>query len=156
MRSNHLNDEHWLRHALSLAQRAEALGEVPIGAVLVLDKDNTMIGEGWNQSIQLSDPTAHAEVVALRQAALHSHNYRLLGTTLYVTLEPCLMCVGAIIHARINRLVFGAFDPRTGMAGSLENLLQDKRLNHQVVCEGGLLASECGSLLQNFFKQKRL
>lgn len=146
-------DEHWMNHALSLAVKAEVLGEVPVGALLVLD--NEMIAEGWNQPISTSDPTAHAEIMALRQGAQHINNYRLVNTTLYVTLEPCAMCAGAMIHARIQRLVYGAADPKTGAAGSVLNLLQDERLNHRIVCEGGVMAKSCGELLQNFFKSRR-
>jgi tRNA(adenine34) deaminase len=146
-------DEYWMRHALSLAKRAELLGEVPVGAVLVLE--NKLIGEGWNQPIQGKDPTAHAEILAIRHGALALNNYRLIDTTLYVTLEPCAMCAGAMVHARIGRLVFGAFDPKTGAAGSVFNLLQDKRLNHQISIEGGVLAEPCGELLRDFFRSRR-
>lgn len=147
------SDPNWMAHALSLAAKAEAHGEVPIGAILVLD--NEIIGEGWNQPIRASDPTAHAEILALRQGATHINNYRLLNTTLYVTLEPCAMCAGAMIHARIQRLVFGAADPKAGAAGSVLNLLQNERLNHRVMCEGGVLAEPCGELLRRFFKERR-
>lgn len=136
-------DEHWMARALVLAERAAALGEVPVGAVLVLD--NEVIAEGWNQPIGTTDPTAHAEMVALRQGALHIKNYRLLDTTLYVTLEPCAMCKGAIVHARVKRLVFGASDPRT----------PDERLNHHVVYQGHVLGEACGELLRRFFKERR-
>lgn len=142
-----------MAHALSLAAKAEAHGEVPVGAVLVLD--NEIIGEGWNQPIGTSDPTAHAEILALRQGAKHINNYRLVNTTLYVTLEPCAMCAAAMVHARVQRLVFGAADPKTGAAGSVLNLLQDDRLNHRVQCESGVMAKTCGELLQNFFKNRR-
>jgi tRNA(adenine34) deaminase len=147
------SDQKWMEYALTLAKRAEDLGEVPVGAVLVLE--NELIGEGWNHPIAAHDPTAHAEVMALRNGALHLNTYRLINTTLYVTLEPCAMCAGAMIHARIQRLVFGAFDLRTGAAGSIFNLLQDPRLNHQVKYKGGILEKECGAILQNFFKYRR-
>ncbi len=150
---NNLDDPYWMHQALELAKKAKAQGEVPVGAVLVLD--NKIIGEGWNQPIGSLDPTAHAEVLALRQGALYLNNYRLMNTTLYVTLEPCAMCAGAMLHARVQRLVFGAFDPKSGAAGSLCNLLQDPRLNHQTILEGGILAEECGALLRNFFKERR-
>jgi tRNA(adenine34) deaminase len=146
-------DEHWMAHALSLAQKAAAAGEVPVGAVLVLD--NKIIGEGWNQPIGTSDPTAHAEILALREGAVATNNYRIPHATLYVTLEPCAMCAGAMIHARIQRLVFGAPDPKTGAAGTVFNLLKDARLNHQVECVGNVLAEPCGQLLRAFFKDRR-
>ncbi len=153
MSSNPSQDQHWMNHALKLAEQAELLGEVPVGAVLVLN--NQMIGEGWNQPIRSSDPTAHAEILALRNGAKRVGNYRLPASTLYVTLEPCAMCAGAMIHARIARVVFGASDPKTGAAGSLMNLLQDERLNHRVDCVGGVMADHCGALLRNFFQRKR-
>lgn len=147
------DDMRWMRHVLQLAKKAEALGEVPVGAALVLN--NELVGEGFNQSRRLLDPTAHAEVLALRQAAQHLHNYRLVGTTLYVTLEPCAMCAGAMVHARIERLVFATCDSKTGAAGSLFNIAQDRRLNHLIKCEHGILADEASQLLQNFFQQRR-
>ena len=146
-------DEYWMRHALSLAQKAEVAGEVPVGAVIV--KDNKLISEAFNQPIGTYDATAHAEICALREAGRVLQNYRLPGTTLYVTLEPCAMCAGAMVHARIERLVFAAFDPKTGAAGSLLNLLDDSRLNHRVKVEGGLLASHAAAELQAFFKKRR-
>lgn len=146
-------DEYWMAYALSLAEKAASENEVPVGAILVLD--NKIIAEAWNQPIYASDPTAHAEVLALRRGAEHLHNYRLINTTMYVTLEPCAMCAGAMIHARIQRLVFGAPDPRTGAAGSVLNLLQDPRLNHQVTCDGHILAKACGEVLRRFFKERR-
>jgi tRNA(adenine34) deaminase len=146
-------DTYWMSQALNLAREAEKMGEVPVGAVLVFE--NRIIGEGFNQTITSHDPSGHAEIVALRQGAKGLNNYRLLNTTLYVTLEPCAMCAGAMVHARIERLVFAAFDPKTGAAGSVFNLLQDNRLNHQVLIEGGVLAQECASLLQEFFKKRR-
>ncbi len=147
------DDKRWMAYAIVLAEKAAALGEVPVGALLVLD--NKVIGEAWNQPIGTSDPTAHAEILALRQGAAYLNNYRLLNTTLYATLEPCAMCAGAMVHARIQRLVFGAPDPKTGAAGSVFNLLQDERLNHRVICEGNVLAEACGELLRNFFKERR-
>jgi tRNA(adenine34) deaminase len=148
-----VNDEYWMRQALQLAKQAEEKGEVPVGAVLVLD--GQIIGEGWNQPISSHDPSAHAEMIALREGARNLKNYRLKNSTLYVTLEPCAMCAGAMVHARIERLVFAAFDPKTGAAGSLLNILQDSRLNHWVKVEGGLLAIESATLLQNFFQARR-
>lgn len=147
------NDQYWMRHAITLAKQAEVQGEVPVGAVLIYQQQ--LVGEGWNQPIRSNDPTAHAEILALRQGAAHLKNYRLIHSTLYVTLEPCTMCVGAIIHARIGRVVFGAFDPKTGAAGSAFHLLQDERHNHQVICEGGVLADESAILLRNFFRERR-
>jgi len=146
-------DTHWMRYALGLAERAAAEGEVPVGAVLVLQ--DKVIGEGWNRPISSDDPTAHAEIVALRAAARAVGNYRLPDTTLYVTLEPCVMCAGAMVHARVARLVFGAFDPKTGAAGSVFDILGSDRLNHRVAVEGGLLAEECGARLQAFFQERR-
>lgn len=146
-------DQRWMAHALSLAQRAAAEGEVPVGAVIV--KDDEIVGEGWNRPIGLSDPTAHAEIQAMRNAASNVANYRLPGTTLYVTLEPCPMCAGAMVHARIQRVVFGAPDPRSGAAGSVFNLLQGTPLNHQCDVSGGVMAEECGALLKGFFRERR-
>jgi tRNA(adenine34) deaminase len=146
-------DIFWLQHALQLAKQAEVAGEVPIGAVLVLD--NKIIGEGWNRPITSCDPTAHAEVIALRAGAKRLNNYRLLNTTLYVTLEPCAMCAGAIVYARVNRLVFGTFDPRAGAVGSVFNILQEERLNHRVDFTSGVLQEECSAMLKSFFKKKR-
>ncbi len=146
-------DVKWMRHALSLAERAAMKGEVPVGAVLV--KDDQIVGEGWNQPIMGHDPTAHAEVVALRAAGQQLENYRLLDTTLYVTLEPCAMCAGAIIHARVSRVVYGAADPKGGAAGSVFDILGSDRLNHRVACEGGLLAEPCSALLSSFFTARR-
>ncbi len=147
------NDTYWMKHALSLAEQAAESGEVPVGAVLV--SDNKIIAEGWNQPIGLHDPTAHAEVVTLRKAGLALANYRLPGTTLYVTLEPCAMCASAMIHARIERLVYGAKDPRAGVAESVTSLYAEPWHNHQVVIEGGVLAEPCGQILKDFFKQRR-
>jgi tRNA(adenine34) deaminase len=143
----------WMRHALGLARRAQLGGEVPVGALLVRGTD--ILGEGWNQPIVTSDPTAHAEIQALRAGAKHMDNYRLGETTLYVTLEPCVMCVGAMVHARIERLVFGAFDPKTGACGSAFDLVAAPGHNHRIQCIGGVLAEECGMLLSGFFKARR-
>ena len=146
-------DEYWIRHALRLAKYAEEEGEVPVGALIV--RDNELISEGWNQPIVGHDPTAHAEVMALRAAGKVESNYRLPGATLYVTLEPCVMCVGAIMHARVERVVYGADDPRAGAAGSAFSLLQSDKFNHSVVVQGGVLAEECGEILRIFFKSRR-
>ncbi|MEX1993149.1 MAG: tRNA adenosine(34) deaminase TadA [Steroidobacteraceae bacterium] len=146
-------DEAWMRHALELAQRAEAEGEVPVGALVV--RADQLLGEGWNQPVALRDPTAHAEVLAMRSAAQKAGDYRLGGATLYVTLEPCPMCAAAIAHARIERLVFGAWDPRQGAAGSAFNLVAAPALNHRVDSFGGVLSEECGALLRRFFAARR-
>ena len=147
-------DIAFMREAMALAERAAAEGEVPVGAVLV--RDGVVIGPGWNQPIGSHDPTAHAEIGALRDAAARVGNYRLPGTTLYVTLEPCPMCAGAIVHARVARVVYGASDPRTGAAGSVFDLLpSDERFNHRTRCDGGVLAQECGDLLRAFFRARR-
>ncbi len=146
-------DEKWMSHALRLAHQAGARGEVPVGAVLV--KGDRVIGEGGNGPIGAHDPTAHAEVVALRDAGGRLGNYRLVDTTLYVTLEPCAMCAGAIIHARVARVVFAAFDPKGGAAGSVFDILGTERLNHRPEVTGGVLADECGSLLSDFFRARR-
>jgi len=142
-----------MQQALALARRAGQVGEVPVGAVLI--RDDALLAEAWNRPISANDPTAHAEIVALREGAARESNYRLAGTTLYVTLEPCAMCAGAIVHARIARVVFGAADPKTGAAGSVLNILAHPRLNHQVVVVGGVLAADCGTLLQEFFRSRR-
>ena len=146
-------DERWMRQALDLAERARSEGEVPVGAVLVMDDD--CIGEGWNRSISTHDPTAHAEIEALRAAAARLENYRLPGATLYVTLEPCAMCAGAIILARIKRVVYAATDPRAGAAGSVFNILQSTQLNHRVELVSGILEQEAATLLQTFFRERR-
>ena len=146
-------DERWMREALGLAGRAASAGEVPVGAVVVLDGQS--IGEGWNRPIALADPSAHAEIAALRAASAARGNYRLPGTTLYVTLEPCAMCVGAMFHARVARVVFGAADPKTGAAGSVLDLFAEPRLNHHAVVQGGVLGAECGALLKAFFAGRR-
>lgn len=143
-----------MQQALLLARRAESQGEVPVGAVVVLNDE--IIGEGWNRPIGLQDPTAHAEIVALRDAASRVGNYRLPGTTLYVTLEPCPMCAGAIVHARVARVVYGADDPKGGAAGSVFDLLPtDQRFNHSVAVKGGVLQQHATDLLKDFFRQKR-
>jgi tRNA(Arg) A34 adenosine deaminase TadA len=148
-------DEHWMRHALALADRAEREDdEIPVGAVL-LGPDGEVVGEGWNRNITERDPTAHAEILAMRQGGLHLGNHRLLGCTLYVTLEPCAMCAMAMVHARIARLVFAATDPKTGAAGSVFDLLADPRHNHRVQVQGGVLADEAGTRLTNYFRRKR-
>lgn len=147
-------DEYYMQQALALAKQAEKNGEVPVGAVIVCD--NKMIAEGFNQPIALHDPSAHAEIIALRNAAQHIENYRLNQCTLYVTLEPCAMCVGAIIHARIARLVFGAFDPKAGAVKSVFRLLDDPRHNHTIEWVGGVLADESSMLLKAFFQARRL
>lgn len=146
-------DTEFMRRALSLARRAAEEGEVPVGAVLV--KDGEVIAEGWNRPIASQDPTAHAEIETLRAGAASLGNYRLVDTTLYVTLEPCLMCAGAIIHARVKRLVFGAPDPKTGAAGSVFDIFSSEKVNHKVLVEGGVLAEECGAVLSGFFRERR-
>ena len=147
-------DEKMMRYALNLADKAEALGEIPVGAVLVDDSGN-IIGEGWNLSIVQSDPTAHAEIIALRDGAKHLQNYRLLNTTLYVTLEPCTMCAGAILHSRIKRLVFGASDYKTGAVGSRFHFFDDYKMNHTLEITSGVLAKECSHKLSAFFQKRR-
>ncbi len=142
-----------MRRALMLAQHAEQAGEVPVGAVVVVNGE--AIGEGWNQPIASHDPSAHAEMLALRAAARQIKNYRLTGATLYVTLEPCAMCAGAMVHARITRVVYGAADPKAGAAGSVFSLLDSNRLNHRAETVGGVLAGECGDLLKRFFQARR-
>ncbi len=146
-------DIHWMRRAMELATLAAREGEVPVGALVV--KEGELVAEGWNRPISHHDPTAHAEIQALRAAGKALNNYRLPGTTLYVTLEPCPMCAGAIVHARVGRVVFAASDPRTGAAGSVYNLLQSNELNHRCEVEGGVLADESASLLREFFRSRR-
>ena len=143
----------FMRAALDLAAQAAAAGEVPVGAVVV--KNGEIIGRGYNHPIAGHDPTAHAEIIALRDAAQHLGNYRLGGCDLYVSLEPCVMCAGAILHARIARLVYGAPDPKTGACGSVSNPFSDRRLNHQSVVSGGLLQAESAAMLQQFFALRR-
>ncbi|MFW2405316.1 MAG: tRNA adenosine(34) deaminase TadA [Gammaproteobacteria bacterium] len=146
-------DERWMRRALELAAVAAELGEVPVGAVLV--RGDEVLAEGWNCPIGESDPTAHAEIRALRAAGQAVGNYRLLDTTLYVTMEPCPMCAGALVHARVSRLVFGAPDPRAGAAGTIFDLVRFPALNHQLEVSGGVLADECRGVLQAFFRARR-
>lgn len=150
-----MTDEHhkWMRYAITLASKAEALGEVPVGAVLV--QDGEVIAEGYNQSITQNDPGAHAEMLCLRAAGERLKNYRLIDTTLYVTLEPCPMCAGAMVHARVSRLVYGAADPKTGAAGSVMDLTRHPVLNHQLDVVDGVMAPECGEQLSSFFKRRR-
>lgn len=143
----------YMEQALDLAVQAGAAGEVPVGAIVV--KDNVIVGRGFNQPIGRHDPSAHAEVNALRDAAANLNNYRLPGCDLYVTLEPCAMCAGAIIHARIARVIFGAPDPKSGAAGSMIDLFSEPRLNHHAVVVGGVLAEQCGHVLSEFFAQRR-
>jgi len=147
------DDAAYMRRALELAQRAAEEGEVPVGAVVVAG--GTIVGEGWNRPIAAADPSAHAEIQAMRTASAALGNYRLLDSTLYVTLEPCPMCVGAIFHARVRRVVFGAKDPKTGAAGSVVDLFAEEKLNHHATVEGGLLADDCGELLKRFFAARR-
>lgn len=146
-------DVFWMQHALTLADKAEALGEVPVGACVVVD--DKVIGEGWNTPILDHDPSAHAELRAVREAANVVKNYRVVDATLYVTLEPCSMCAGMLVHARVKRVVFGAWDAKTGAAGSVMNLLQHPALNHQTEIVSGVLADECAEKLSNFFKKRR-
>jgi len=146
-------DRQFMQQALSQAKLAAAAGEVPVGAVLV--RDGQVISTGFNQPITNSDPSAHAEMMALRAAAQSESNYRLPGTTLYVTLEPCTMCAGAMLHARVERIVFGAADPKTGAAGSVLNVFSEKQINHQTQVEGGIMGEECGKVLRDFFKERR-
>lgn len=153
----------WIKQALDLARLAQKQGEVPVGAIVVLNDE--AIGKGWNQPIATSDPTAHAEIIALRQAAASCQNYRIPNSTLYVTLEPCMMCIGAILQARVQRVVFGAFDPKCGFgrkaqqeSHTLENIIagtDSLELNHSIQMTGGILIEECAALLRNFFQQKR-
>ena len=150
----HIADEHYMQLALTLALEAAIAGEVPVGAIVV--KDGVVIGRGGNSPIDTHDPTAHAEIAALRDAAKNLGNYRLVGCSLYVTLEPCAMCTGAIQHARIARLVYGANDPKTGACGSVVNLMAEPKLNHHTEVISGVLAEECGAVLSEFFKQRRV
>lgn len=146
-------DEHYMRLAMALAEKAALAGEVPVGAIVV--KDGIVIGQGSNAPISHKDPSAHAEILALRDAAQHIDNYRLVDCSLYVTLEPCAMCSGAIQHARIARLVFGASDPKTGCCGSVVNLMAEAKLNHHTQISGGVLAEECAASLSAFFSARR-
>ena len=145
--------ENMMHEALALARYAMQHQEVPVGAVVVLD--SKVIGQGWNQPITNHDPSAHAEIMALRDAAKNVGNYRLVDTTLYVTLEPCIMCVGAILHARVKRLIFGAYDPKTGAAGTVFDLFSDARHNHAVEVQGGVLEEKSAEILKNFFRLRR-
>jgi tRNA(adenine34) deaminase len=146
-------DEHFMRQALDLAVEAEKAGEVPVGAVVV--RDGVVIGRGFNHPISGNDPTAHAEIVAMRDAARTLGNYRLNGCQLFVTLEPCVMCAGAMLHARIVRVVYGAADPKTGACGSVFNVFSNERLNHHTTVQGGTLAQDAGVLLKKFFSDRR-
>ena len=146
-------DEHWMEHAFKEAEQAYKQKEVPVGAVIV--HDNKIIGRGYNQIETLRDPTAHAEIIAITAAAAHLENRRLDDCTLYVTLEPCPMCAGAIVLARIPRLVMGAFDPKAGACGTLYNIVQDNRLNHRVELKGNVLEEKCGGILKDFFVKVR-
>jgi tRNA(adenine34) deaminase len=148
-----MNDQDWMRYAIRLAQRAEQQGEVPVGALVVYE--NRCLAEGWNQPIQNHDPTAHAEIQAIRKAGQVLNNYRLIDCTLYVTLEPCVMCMGAIAHSRVKRLVFGAFDPKRGAVCNALQLSDAPFLNHHIDWQGGILEADCTSLLTDFFKAKR-
>ncbi len=148
-----LNDAYWMKQALALAQKAWVQGEVPVGAILVLDDE--VIGQGWNRPITRHDPTAHAEIMALQQGGQIVQNYRLLNATLYVTLEPCVMCAGAMVHSRIKRLVYGASDLKTGAAGSLLDVLRHPGMNHQIEITAGVMANECSEMLSQFFQQRR-
>ena len=146
-------DQQFMRLAIEQAQLAAQADEVPVGAVLV--RDGRVISKAFNKPIANHDPSAHAEMLALREAALVEENYRIPGSTLYVTLEPCAMCSGAMLHARIDRVVYGASDPKTGAAGSVLDLFSSKQINHQTSVEGGIMSEECGQLLRNFFKGRR-
>lgn len=146
-------DEYWMLQALELAKKAQDAGEIPVGALLV--KDNQLVATGWNHSIENHDPTAHAEIVTLKQAGTALKNYRLLDTTLYVTLEPCIMCAGAMIHSRIGRVVYGAKDFKTGACGSFINIMSQPGLNHYVEVTSGVLEDACSSMLSEFFKMRR-
>jgi len=148
-------DERWMRHALALAERAQHEDdEIPVGAVVV-DAGGLLLGEGWNRNITEADPSAHAEIVAMRNAGKRLRNHRLVGCTVYVTLEPCAMCAMAMVHARLARVVYGAADPKTGAAGSVFDLLADVRHNHRIETTGGVLADEAGTRLTEYFRRKR-
>ncbi len=142
-----------MHRALDLAEKARSLGEVPVGAVVVMD--GNIIGEGYNRPVASHDPTCHAEIAALRDAAIRAGNYRLPGCSLYVTLEPCLMCAGAIFHARVSRLIYGAKDPKTGACGSVLDLFADPRLNHHAAVTSGIFEESCGDMLRQFFSERR-
>jgi tRNA(adenine34) deaminase len=145
--------ETWMREALALAKTGAEAGEVPVGAVIV--RDNEILGRGWNRPIGAHDPTAHAEILALRDAAAHAGNYRLPGSTLYVTLEPCVMCVGAFMHARVDRVVYGTAEPKAGAMESTQRAHEHAALNHRVTVVSGVLAAECRQVLQEFFRTRR-
>lgn len=151
--TEHYTDEDWMQYALALADKAEAVGEIPVGAVLV--KDNQVVGEGWNLSILEHNASAHAEIIAISNAGKALQNYRLIDCTLYVTLEPCPMCAGAMVHARIKRLVYGAGDYKTGAAGSVFNLVCHDKLNHQVEVTSGIYDEQCANKISNFFRRRR-
>ena len=146
-------DIEWMRHALGLAECAVEQDEVPVGAVVV--RGDELLGEGWNRPISSHDPTAHAEIIALRDAATRLNNYRLPGTCLYVTIEPCTMCLGAMIHARVDRIVFGAAEPRAGAVQSQLQLLEAGHFNHRIAWVGGVLAEQCGAMISEFFRVRR-
>jgi tRNA(adenine34) deaminase len=146
-------DDHFMKRALELAQQAADRGEVPVGAVVV--RNGEIIGQGHNQPIASHDPTAHAEIIAMRDASNNLSNYRLTGCDIYVTIEPCTMCVGAMVHARIRQIFFGASEPRAGALTSQLQLMEDGRFNHSILWEGGILADQCASVLRDFFRQKR-
>ena len=147
------SDEYWMQHALRLAEQAAAINEVPVGAVVVLG--NAIVGSGYNQMISASDPTAHAEIIALRHAAQALDNYRLINATLYVTLEPCSMCAGAMVHGRIARLVYGAIEPKAGVVQSRGEFFKQDFLNHRVATEGGICGDDCSSIISDFFARRR-
>lgn len=151
--SEQFSDEYWMAKALEYALKAEQLNEIPVGAILV--KDNQLIATGYNRSITDNDASAHAEMIAIREGGKVLDNYRLIDCTLYVTLEPCSMCAGLLVHSRIKRLVFGAKDAKTGAAGSIMNLLQEPKLNHQVEVQGDVLSQQCGEAISLFFKRRR-
>ncbi|WP_199609417.1 tRNA adenosine(34) deaminase TadA [Flocculibacter collagenilyticus] len=148
-----MTDEDWMRLAIKAANQAGAISEIPVGAIVV--HNEKVIGTGWNKPITTHDPSAHAEMIAVRQAAKYLENYRMIDCTLYVTLEPCPMCAGLLVHSRIKRLVFGASDYKTGCAGSIMNLVAHPSLNHQIEVEHGVLQSECSSMISDFFKRRR-
>lgn len=147
------SDEQWMKQAISMAKKAESIGEVPVGAIIV--KDNKIIGSGYNQVITNNDASAHAEIQAIRDAGKRIENYRIIETTLYVTLEPCMMCVGAMVHSRIGKIVFGAYDPKTGMAGTKDNCFEKPYHNHSVEIVGGVFELDCARQLKTFFRRKR-
>lgn len=153
MPENYSTHQHWMREAILEAQKAALLGEVPVGAVLI--QDGQLLGRAHNTPISSNDPSAHAEMNVIRQVAKQVNNYRLPGMSLYVTLEPCLMCAGAMFHARLNEVYFGAYDPKTGTAGSVINIFDTHQLNHHTKVYGGILEQECANLLKDFFKARR-